>query len=74
METAYTIVVPDADVLSRLCGTNDSNLNLIEQYLGGPVFSCGNELSVAGSDPDITRQFRYIIDRLLDEVSSSNKK
>lgn len=72
METAYTIVVPDADVLSRLCGTNDSNLNLIEQYLGVPVFSCGNELSVAGSDPDITRQFRYIIDRLLDEVSSGS--
>ncbi|AEE16418.1 PhoH family protein [Treponema brennaborense] len=69
METAYTIVVPDAEMLSRLCGTNDSNLDLIEKHLGVPVFTCGNELSVPDADPGVAQQFRHIIDRLLDEAS-----
>lgn len=70
MDAAYTIVVPDSDLLSRLCGTNDSNLDLIEKYLGVPVFTKGNELSVPDDNPDIVRQFHHIIDRLLDEASS----
>ena len=68
MESAYTIVVPDTDLLTQVCGTNDSNLRLIEHYLGIDVFTCGNELSVGDASPEIHEKFRYIIDRILDEV------
>lgn len=68
MESEYTIVVPDADVLSCVCGTNDSNLKLIEDHLGVPVFTRGNELSVNEDDPAIREKFRFIIDRILDEI------
>ena len=71
--SAYTIIVPDNAVLQRVCGTNDSNLKLIESFLGVPVFACGNELSVeTGSNSAVEQQFRFIIDRILDEISCSD--
>lgn len=70
--SAYTIIVPDNDVLQRVCGTNDSNLKLIENFLGVPVFACGNELSVEGDSPEIEQQFRFIIDRILDEIADGS--
>ena len=73
VESAFTIVVPDTDVLSRLCGTNDCNLRLIEEHLGVPVFTRGNELSVSETDPDVHRRFKYIIDRIVDEVANGNE-
>lgn len=68
MEHSYTIVVPDTGILTKLCGTNDSNLRLIEQHLGVPVFMRGNELTVEQDDPAIQQQFRFIIDRIIDEI------
>jgi len=65
----YRIIVPDNNILQRVCGTNDSNLKLIESFLGVPVFACGNELSVDGDDLEIQQQFRFIIDRILDEIA-----
>ena len=73
MDSAYTIVVPDADVLSCVCGTNDSNLKLIEEHLGVPVFTRGNELSVNEEDPVVREKFRFIIDRILDEIESGDE-
>ena len=73
MDSAYTIVVPDADVLSCVCGTNDSNLKLIEEHLGVPVFTRGNELSVDEEDPVVREKFRFIIDRILDEIESGDE-
>ncbi|MCR5614442.1 PhoH family protein [Treponema sp.] len=70
MENSYTIVVPDTRMLTKLCGTNDSNLKLIEQHLGVPVFMRGNELSVEQDDPVIQQQFRFIIDRIIDEIEA----
>jgi phosphate starvation-inducible PhoH-like protein len=72
VESSYTIVVPDQDLLSRLCGTNDSNLRIIEDYLGTSVFTRGNELSVSETDPEIHRQFKHLIDRITDEVMDGN--
>ena len=69
MESTYTIVVSDTDVLSKLCGSNDSNLRLIEQHLGVPVFACGNELSVADADSVMQKRFRQIVDRITYEAS-----
>lgn len=68
MEHSYTIVVPDIEILTKLCGTNDSNLRLIEQHLGVPIFMRGNELTVEKDDPSIQQQFRFIIDRIIDEI------
>ena len=69
----YTIVVPDNDVLSCLCGTNDKNLQLIEEHLGVPVFTKGNELSVENAAPEICQKFQFIVDRIIDEVQSGGK-
>ena len=73
MDTEYTIVVPDVDVLSNVCGTNDNNLKLIEDYLGIPVFTRGNELSVNTEDDAKRQEFRFIIDRIIDEISGGAK-
>jgi phosphate starvation-inducible protein PhoH and related proteins len=72
LESAYTIVVPDTNVLASVCGTNDSNLKLIEDHLGVPVFTRGNELSIAGDDPVLRERFRFIIDRVLDEINDGS--
>ncbi|WP_027727783.1 PhoH family protein [Treponema sp. C6A8] len=69
----YTIVVPDHNVLSCVCGTNDSNLRLIEEHLGVPVFTKGNELSVEDEDPLIRQKFQFIVDRIIDEVAAGGK-
>lgn len=69
----YTIVVPDNDVLFCLCGTNDKNLKLIEEYLGVPVFTKGNEISIDDSNPEICEKFQFIIDRVVDEVQTGEK-
>lgn len=70
MESFCTIVVPDTALLSNVCGTNDSNLKLIEEHLGVPVFSRGNELSIDETDPAVCEKFRFIIDRILDEAKN----
>ena len=65
----YTIVVPDNDIISCVCGTNDSNLRLIEESLGVSVFTRGNELSIDASDKDVCQKFQFIIDRIVDEIN-----
>ena len=64
----YKIVVPDNDVLSCVCGTNDSNLQLIEDSLGVSVYTKGNEISIESEDPEITQKFQFILDRIIDEI------
>ncbi len=64
----YTIVVPDNDILVRLCGSNDSNLSLIEDHLGVRVFTRGNEISISEGDVALQERFKHIIDRIMDEV------
>lgn len=73
MNTEYTIVLQDSDVLSRVCGTNDSNLKLIENHLGIPVFTRGNEIFIDSGEPEIQQEFKFIIDRITDEISDSNE-
>jgi phosphate starvation-inducible PhoH-like protein len=73
VETPYTIVVPDGDLLLRVCGTNDSNLRLIERHLGVPVFMRGNEISIAATDADVQRQFQRIIDRVAEEIHAGGE-
>ena len=70
----YKIIVPDTSVLQRVCGTNDSNLKLIETALGTSVFACGNELSVDSDRTEVTERFRFIIDRMLDEIADGSSE
>lgn len=67
----YKIIVPDSQILSRLCGTNDCNLKLIEEFLGLQVFAHGNELSVETEDISLQQQFNFIVNRILDEFSEN---
>ena len=69
MDSTYTIVVPAGELVSRICGANDSNLKLIEEHLGIPVFIRGNELSIEKDDTVLRQQFKFIIDRIADELS-----
>ena len=71
LENEFTIVLSDPEVLSQVCGTNDSNLKLIEQHLGVSIFTKGNELSIAESSAEIQQKFKFIIDRLSDEISEN---
>ena len=73
MESEYTIVVPDIDVLACVCGTNDKNLQLIEERLGVPVYIKGNELSVENQNPEICQKFQFMVDRIIDEVQAGGK-
>ena len=60
--------LPDYQALSRICGTNDCNIKIIESYLGVPVYLRGNLLSVDSSSC-VGEKFKFIIERLLDECS-----
>ncbi|MCR5724746.1 MAG: PhoH family protein [Treponema sp.] len=73
MDSIYTIVLNDSDVLSRVCGTNDSNLKLIEEHLGTNVYSRGNELSIETADESLRQEFRFIINRITDELSEGGE-
>lgn len=69
----YTIVVTNNELLSGVCGTNDRNLKLIEDYLGFPVYTKGNELSIDSEDAALCEKFQFIIDRIIDELNFGNK-
>lgn len=73
VDNEYTIVVPDMEVLSCVCGTNDNNLKLIEEHLGLTVYTRGNELSVNTDDQTLRQEFRFIIDRIADEVEAGSR-
>lgn len=69
----YTIVVPSNEIISCVCGTNDSNLKLIEENLGIPVYTRGNELSIDDSNKELCDKFQFIIDRIVDEINEGGK-
>ena len=71
LNNEYTIVVPNNDVLACVCGTNDSNLKLIEENLGIPVYTKGNEISINNNDSYLCQKFQFIIDRIIDEINNS---
>lgn len=61
----YTVVIKDSTVLSQICGVNDYNLKLLETYLGYPVFSRGNELTLTGARDSVCSTFRSVVDCLV---------
>ncbi len=71
METGYTIVVGNSDVLISICGSNDNNLAVLETYLGAPLVVRGNELTLLSSDAEICRKFQILVDKII-AFSSGN--
>lgn len=69
----YKIVVQDTDVLACVCGTNDSNLKLIEDKLGVSIYTRGNELSIETEDEELCQKFQFIVDRIVDEINLGGK-
>lgn len=67
-------MVPDQDVLTCVCGTNDTNLKLIEEHLGLPVYTKGNEISIDTQDDNLRQEFQFIVDRIIDEFNDGGKK
>jgi len=73
MMSEYKVVIPDNDILSCICGTNDKNLELIEEKLGLPLFTKGNEISIESEDEAIIAKFQFIMDRIIDELYDGGK-
>lgn len=72
IEEGFTFVIPETELLSRICGSNDSNLHLIEKALGLTVYTKGNEISVELNEnavPDALEKFRFVLERIMDEAS-----
>ncbi|TYT79095.1 PhoH family protein [Treponema phagedenis] len=65
MNTAYTIVLGNQELMASLCGVNDANVSLFEEYLGAPVVVRGNELSVLSNDEAVCRKFQTLVDTVL---------
>lgn len=73
MNNEFTIVLPDSCAIAHFCGTNDSNLKLIENHLGVQVYTKGNEISIDTDDESVKQRFKFIIDRILDELSENSE-
>jgi phosphate starvation-inducible protein PhoH and related proteins len=68
MENPLTVVVQDETILPELCGANDSNLKVIEELLGVPVYSRGNEILLDTADNSIKRTFTQLLQQMEDHV------
>jgi len=68
MEKPLAVVVSDETILPEICGANDSNLKVLEELLGVPVFSRGNEIFVETSDDGIEKTFKLVLQQLEDHV------
>lgn len=70
MDDGITIVLDNRDVLSAVCGANDSNLKAIEGFLGGRVATRGNEIRLEGAGSDGIKRFKSLMDKLIASAQS----
>ncbi len=66
MKDKYSVVLDNHKKLSDLCGSNDSNLRLIEDLLGSHVYTIGNEIYFSSDNNEKQDQFNKIIEKLQD--------
>ena len=66
MEDKFSIVLEDHRILTDICGSNDSNLKLIEELLEAEVYTNGNELLLSSSDKDKIDFFSRIVEKVED--------
>lgn len=65
MDSGYTIVVGNQDLLPALCGVNDSNLRLLEEYLGARIVTRGNELTLTSEDSVMCGKFQDLVEKMM---------
>jgi phosphate starvation-inducible PhoH-like protein len=64
LKDKYSVVLDNQKNLSDLCGSNDSNLRLIEDLLGSHVYTIGNEIYFSSENNEKQQQFNKIIEKL----------
>lgn len=73
MADEITIVLEDQETLQKVCGMNDDNLRVIEEFLGLPVFCRGNELTLGSPDPASRRLFTSLIEILQNKITNGRQ-
>ena len=73
MEDGITIAFDNRELLSGVCGANDGNLRIIEDYLGGFITARGNEIHFEGHDGAGVRRFRAMMDSLITAVKEGEQ-
>jgi phosphate starvation-inducible PhoH-like protein len=68
MEESVTIVLDSMELLSGICGANDKNLKVMEDFLGGRIAARGNEIRLDGVDETGVRRFKALMDSLISVV------
>ena len=68
MAKPLTVVVSDQTILPEICGANDSNLKVVEELLGAPVFSRGNEIFLDSVDDATQKTFTRLLQQLEDHI------
>ena len=72
VKNEYIIELPDSETASRLCGANDKNLKIIESTLNVPVYLRGNLLSITNENAQTVSRFKFVVERLLDEIADGS--
>jgi phosphate starvation-inducible PhoH-like protein len=65
LEDSVTIVLEGGDLISAVCGSNDSNLKVLESTLGGKLAVRGNEVRMEGLNETGAERFRSVMDNLI---------
>ncbi|MDR1904225.1 MAG: PhoH family protein [Treponema sp.] len=68
MENSLTIVLDNRDILSGVCGANDSNLRVIEGSLGARITTRGNEIRLESASEESCKRFKLMVDSLIAAV------
>jgi len=64
MDDSITIVLESSELLSGICGVNDTNLKIMEDSLGGRIAARGNEIRLDSTDGNSLRRFRAMMSNL----------
>jgi phosphate starvation-inducible protein PhoH and related proteins len=70
MRKHVTVVLGDQKILPEICGANDSNLKVLEELMGAPVFTRGNEIFLETEDAGKTEVFKSLLNRVEDHARS----
>ncbi|MFP4011438.1 MAG: PhoH family protein [Spirochaetaceae bacterium] len=68
MSRNATLVLESPQVLSEVCGANDSNLRVMEELLGARILSRGNELYLESEDPETQELLSEMLSELKEHV------
>lgn len=64
MEEIYTVVLDNPLTLATICGANDKNLALFENFFAAPVIARGNEICLLSADENVCTCFEAVIEQI----------